>query len=145
MKRIVVFTLLFVALATINSSCEKAPKGVLAGTVYMTKDGGSGRTQVNKNTGEIRKLDLRLSFKGDSDCILTYVLPDGKDYSRYDGTYTVSDQTPDGVWEVEIDTNIALYKITRLVGELSGDKKKIVAEVVTADDNLNRECVFYKQ
>lgn len=144
MKRILGLILLFAAAAAINSSCEKTPKGVLAGTVYMTKDGNSGRVQRNTETGEIRKLDLKLSFKNDSDCILTYVLPNGKDYSRYDGTYTVSDQTPDGVWEVDIDTNISIFKITRVFGELSEDKSEIVAEQ-TVDGRIMSGLVFYKQ
>ena len=143
MKRILGLILLFAA-AAINSSCEKTPKGVLVGTVYMTKDGNSGRVQRNTETGEIRKLDLKLSFKNDSDCILTYVLPNGKDYSRYDGTYTVSDQTPDGVWEVDIDTNISIFKITRVFGELSEDKSEIVAEQ-TVDGRIMSGLVFYKQ
>ncbi len=144
MKHFVSIILLFAALLAINSSCEKAPKGILTGTVYMTKDGGSGRVQVNKETGEIRKLDMKLAFKSDSDCILTYVLPDGKDYSRYDGTYTVSDQSSDGVWEVNIETNITIFKITGLSGALSEDKKTLVA-VQIVDELRLPGIVFYKQ
>lgn len=118
------------AMAVSLSSCQKTPKGILEGTVYMTKNGGSGRVQVNKNTGERRALDLKVSFKSDKECIIKYVLPDGKDYSRYDGTYIVSEPSVDGSREINIETNIPKFGITGLMGELSEDLSIITADYV---------------
>ena len=87
------FLCLLVAIAVIGiTSCEKAPKGILEGSVYMTKDGSSGFVASDGTTTV--KLDMKLTFKSDKDCGINFVYQNGKTFSRYEGTYTVSVVVP---------------------------------------------------
>ena len=131
---------LLAAIAVIGfTSCEKTPKGILEGSVYMTKDGGSGRVIRNSSTGEIAKLDFKISFTTDKDCNLSFVFPEGKTYVRYDGTYTVSEPLDDESREVVINTNITKFDITEFLGDLSPDKSRITGDLGS------HPCVLYKQ